>query len=525
MFQKSSIFIQLTLWCTILTYSQSNTIDNVGVFFFNNFGSLENNSVSYFYSFHTTNTSQKDKSLEGMLTFYDQDLNIKKTEQFSLNTKNNMFLEAKNDAKNAMIALYNPEKEVGIFKIYSNNGEIVNSQEISLKKDAFNPGFYKNFETIGDFCLIYPSKNKGFLITETTKKKRLGYNIHFLSANASENWVYSSPEDHNNRKTVCPMYTDEKVVILLEKEWGSVYDRQPTFTTIVLDSNTGKKLFEVSHAYEDVPNFTTHATINDKGEIVLFGELYKKDNNYPDNDYNLGYFMEKYSLKGELIAKNDLQFENTLIKRKLGIPLEEKQKNYGTIFFHRLESINGKYYVIGEKAVRTKQGFTIANAILSQTIGGATGALISNNWQTKYTIENGVVWEMDENLELVKAHPLVKEKNETGLNTMVVRPYFNYKEMFRENKLDYQFTTISAEKNQNIFYLDRKINNQNIDFRLKKSVLSATGLESIEFAKIVLKENEKYFNVQPLLSDKIFLMKYDTGENKILLSVLEADKK
>lgn len=520
--QKSFV---LFLLFSLFSVAQSTKIESIGSFRFNNFGSLQSNSDHSYYAFYEANDLGKDKSFTGLLTFFDQDLKIIKTEKFPLNKKNKFFLEARNNHKNAMVGLYDSDTEIAKFTIYNSGGEIINTKEISLNKNSFNPEFYKIFETIGDFNLLFPVKNKGFLITENTTKKRIGYNLHYVGEKESDNWTYGSAADANNRKTVCPMYADSEKIILMEKEWGSVYDKQPTFTAIVLDAFNGKELFKVSHPFETTPNFYTHASVNTNGEILLFGETYKTGNNYPDNDYNTGYFIEKYSNDGQLISKNEFQFENTLYKSKLGINAEEKQKNYGTIFFHELITIGNKTYAIGEKAVRTKQGFTIANAILSASIGGGVGGLISNNWQTKYTIENMAIFEIDENLELKQCHPLLKEKNFTGLNTMVVRPYFNYKEMNMENKLDYLFSDTSTSAPWNLYYLDRKVKDTKMVFTLKKSNKTETAFDTVEISNLELNNNEKLFQLKPVDNHKMLLLKYDGGDNSIGVSFIQLQNK
>ncbi|WP_310554495.1 DUF6770 family protein [Flavobacterium sp.] len=391
----------IVLLINSFVFSQTKTIENINTFDFRDFGTLTNNSSLSHYSFLITNKVLENKQREGVLTFYNEDLSETKKENFVLNAKSNTFLQAKNNGTNVIVVFEDRVKELITFKVYSSGGDLINSKELKIENKYFD---YKAIEKIGDFSLTYAIKNKGFLISEEVKKKRSGYNIHFLGDDKSKNWIYQSPPDHNNRKSACPMFANEEMAVIMEKEWGSVYDRQPTFTAIALDMNTGKELFRVSHEYETTPNYYTKATVNQKGDVFLFGENYNLGNNYPDNDYPNGYFIEKYSKKGELINSQVLSFKDSVFKTSLEFKIEAKQKAFGNVFFYDVLESNGHFFAIGEIARRDKQGFTLAKAVTSYAIGGVIGGLISNNWDTKYTMENMVVVELDENLKLVTTH-------------------------------------------------------------------------------------------------------------------------
>lgn len=509
------------LFLTTIVFSQTKTIENVKNFDLRNFGSITKDSLTKHYSFHTATKSSNNKQVEGVLTFYNKDLSEAKKEIFTLNGKSNIYLETQNNGSQIITAFHNNEKEITTFNIFSDKGDLMSSNEISAKKDAFGPFFYKGLETIGDYTLIFPVKNKGFLISEIVKKKRFGYTIYYLGEDKDKNWSYESPADHNNRKSACPMFANEDIVIIMEKEWGSNFDRQPTFIAIVLETKTGKELFRVSHEFETTPNFYTKATVNAKGEIILFGETYNKGNNYPDNDYNTGYFIEKYSKTGQLITKNTFNFNDLTFKTALGFKIEDKQKDFGTVYFYDIIPYEGKYYAVGEIARRDKQGFTIAKAIASQAIGGAVGGLISNNWDTKYTIDDLIILELDENLKFVKTHKLEKETNKTGLNTIVVRPYFNLKELEVNRKLDYLFNAKDNTPSQTLFYLDRKIINEKPDFRIRKAFKENDEFKSIEFSKIELNDSVTDFRVSPISKSSLLLMKYDAKKETVKLEILK----
>lgn len=512
---KIKIILLALLLTTKLFFSQTITIENVNIPDFKNFGTVYKNSSPVYYSYHT---SFNNKITEGTLKFYNENLTDLKKDVFILD-KNNIFLEAKNNNSNVIIGFHDWKKELNIFKIYSNDGQLLYSKEISYKKNVFSPYSYKYLEKNGEYSLIFPVNNKGFLVTALEKKKRIGYNVHFFGNEESKNWVFQSPEDHNNRKSVTPIFTNDEIVILMEKEWGSVYDKQPTFTAIILDINTGKELFRVSHEYEKVPNFYTKATVNENGEIILFGEKYTIGNNYPDNDYNIGFFIEKYSKTGTLLASNTLNFDDQNFKTSLKFSPETKQNDFGTVFFQNFLERKGHLFAIGEITRRDKQGFTVAKAIISGALLGVNN-IANQNWNTEYSMGNIVLLEFDENLKLIKTHHIEKEKSTVGLNTMVVRPYFNLMELNYDENLNYLFSSKNSNNSFNILYFDRKIINKKPEITFVKSILEDNNILSKNSSKIELGTNEIYFRVIPSY-DSNLLLKYDSEKKSIKMQILK----
>lgn len=498
-------------------FSQNRTIDNVGIPDFNDVGTVYKDSTIFHYVFHTKILNNNET--QGFLNFYNENLSEIKQEAFSLN-KNYIFMEAKNNGNNVIAGFHDFKKEINRYNIYSNEGKLLYSKELSFKKNAFSPYVYKIIEKSGEYAMIFPIKDKGFLISEIEKKKRFGYNLHFLGNDENLNWTYESPKEHNNRKSAVPLFANDKVVVILEKEWGSVYDRQPTFIPIILDAHTGKEQFRLSHQYEKIPNFYTKAFATENGEIILFGEKYKLGNNFPDNDYNTGYFIEKYSSKGELLASNSFDFEDPNFKKTLKFNPQDTQKEYGTVFFQNILEINGKLYLLGEKTRRDKQGFTVAKAIVTGSLLGVHN-IAGQNWNTEYTMGDWVMLELDESLKLSNTHHIPKEKNKTGLNTMIVRPYFNLLELNYNQNLNYVSFSKSQDNLFNIVFLDRKVVNKKPEIILSNGRYQNGNNISKISSKIELGANEFYFKVIPRDSKSSLLVKYDAEKKMITLDIVK----
>lgn len=514
---KTKITLSTLLLSFQLFFSQTRVIENVGIPDFNNVGTVYKDASIFHYLFHTKISNNNDT--QGFLNFYEENLTEIKKETFSLN-KNYIFLEAKNNGNNVIAGFHDFKKEINRYNIYSNDGKLIYSKELSFKKNVFSPYVYQIIEKSGEYAMIFPIKNKGFLISEIEKKKRFGYNLHFLGNDENHHWTYESPKEHNNRKSAVPLFANDKVVVLLEKEWGSVYDRQPTFIPIILDADTGKELFRLSHQYEKIPNFYTKAFATENGEIVLFGEKYKLGNNFPDNDYNIGYFIEKYSSTGELLASNSFDFEDPNFKSALKLNAQDKQKEYGTIFFQNILENSGKLYLIGEKTRRDKQGFTAAKAIITSSLLGVHN-ITNQNWSTEYTMDDWVMLELDENLKLSNIYHIPKEKNKTGLNTMIVRPYFNLLELNYNQKLNHVYSSKSDNNLFNLIYLDRKEINKKPEIILSNGwYQNGNNIAKIS-SKLELGANEFYYKVLPRDSKSSLLVKYDAEKKMITLDVIK----
>ncbi|HKX85878.1 MAG TPA: DUF6770 family protein [Flavobacterium sp.] len=504
------------LFSLSVTNAQSLTVSEVDYLNHRDIGTVTINGNRSHYMFHLNTKKLENKQSEGVITFLDGDLSVLKKETFILG-KDDTFLDIKNNGNRIIASFHNIPKETTTLRVYSDKGELVKTKELKVPKEVFAPQFYKWAEKIADLSLVYPITNKGFLFTEVARKKRIGYNFHFLADDESKNWVYESPKDHNNKKTAAPLFANDDIVVIMEKEWGSVYDKQPTFKAIVLDANTGKELFSTGHAYETVPNFYTKAFVNQEGEIILFGETYELNNNYPDNDYNNGYFIEKYSRTGESLGQNKVSFKDFNFKKTLGFSPETKPKEMGTIFFYSLAASEGKYYAIGETARREKQGFTIAKGLLVTSIG----TFSSTNWQSKYTMENMIVLEFDENMKHTATHKLPKESTLTGLNSIVVRPYFNLTEMEYDGKLDYLFQTTNNHRLESAFYLDQKAEAGKTTGIIKKARLENDKFTVSDFITFSTDNKEGDFYVLPADNNSILLIKYDQTKKSAKLEILK----
>lgn len=514
-----TLFIFL-LFITTICYSQLKVIENVANFNTNDCGIVHTNSKTYYYTFHILEKKSKDAIENGILTIFNEDLTEHKNIKFDIES-HVRFLEVKNNNNSLIVAFADEKKFTLDFKIFSLDGEFVKSKVITYDKFLYSPSSYKSYmEPSGDFSLIHPIENKGYIITEYIKKKRKGYNLYYVDL-AGNDWSYESPSDHNNRKTVAPMFANEEMVVLMEKEWGSNFDQQPTFKAIIFDTKNGKELFSVSHDYETKQNFYTKAMATKKGDILLFGELYDDDNNYPDDNYNIGYFIEQYSKSGQLIKETSVRYENSAFKKSLGIDENTKQKDFGIIHFYDFLETNNTLYAIGQMAKREKKGASVFKILASSVVGGAVGGLISNNWKTTYTLSNMIIVEFDENLNFVNTQKLQKNETYTGLNTMSVRPQFNLLEMQAHGKLDFIYKQLNQNKEMDFFlFSDKKIENESLDFKIKKASLINNVFQVETFSTLDLNDVDQ-FTMIPRNNTSTLLVTQNLANKTISLKVMD----
>ncbi|WP_412476253.1 DUF6770 family protein [Flavobacterium sp. TBRC 19031] len=490
------------IFFVFISRAQTLSLDNVFDFSKRNIGSLvdDNNSRTHYVLYEKFDTVQQ-KVKKQVITFFDESLTVNHNEENVYSTESNLFA-LYNNKSHLMAAFHDKKAELVRFKVYNSKGLVSNTVEFDFDKRLFYP--YLNYY----YKLVFPIDNKGFLVNQIVKKKHLGYNITFVNNIGESSWVYKSPADHDNRKEATPLFANDQVVILSEKEWGSNYDHKPTFNIIVLDSKTGKVIFTKSKDYEVDPDYYTNAFVTNQGEVLLFGELFEQNNSMTKNDYNIGYFFEKFDLTGQQIKSNILRFNDERFKTLVGFDKVLDQDDFGTIYFNSIKEYDGDYYFVGQIVRRSKQGNTFGKQILSAAIGGAVGGAISNNWQSTYELKEIVLMKVDENLNLMDCTLLPKTVTHTGLNSLVARPQYNLMEMEYHGRLD--FVNHQVYKDGQIVVYKTHERSGDIDkLLLKKAVFKEGRLDFLDDYEVSFDKNESYYALLPYGQSGSLMFKYN----------------
>lgn len=477
---------------SINAFSQSLHIKDIDNFELTDAGTLiENDDLSY-YVFYTTKKEVGKKKKEGILSFFNKNLEEITKIDFLLDYKTNRLIEVKSNGTNVAVSLYNKETKMLTYNFYDLKGRKLDFEYVlPYKKQTFAMGYYKEIQKMEEWILNYPIKNNGFLFSETIKKKKWGYRFGYIS-NSGEKWTYDSSAEINNRVQASPIYADENKIVIVEKIWGSNFDRQPELRTFVLDTKTGKEVFSVKIDYEKAPKFYTRALVTNEGKVVLFGEYYKKGHKFHSNDYNEGYFMEIYSKEGEKLSSQLLSYRNNPEFRKhLEIEANAKQKKFGSVYFYDVVQNNDKIYIIGERFVRDVQGFSTGKALLSASFG----MLGQENWSSKYTLGDLVVLEINNDAVLTNFYKISKDKAPSGLSSMNKWPLMNLRHMQNEFNVDY----LAQEQESGILKIvskNRKVKKEGkeekIDYAIHFYSLDAGNIQKEKVLSFHVDKEERY---------------------------------
>lgn len=490
------------IFFVFISRAQTLSLDNVFDFSKQNIGTLmgDNGSLSHYILYEKYEAGQQ-KVKKQVVSFFDESLTVNHNEENIYSTENNLFA-VYNNQSHLIAAFHDKKAELVRFKVYNSKGSVSNTVEFHFDKRLFYP--YLNYY----YKLVFPVNNKGFLVNQIIKKKRLGYNVTFVNNLGESSWVYESPADHDNRKEVTPFFANDQVVILCEKEWGSNYDHKPTFNIIVLNSQTGKVIFTKSKDYEVNPDYYTNAFVTNQGEVLLFGELFEQNNSITKNDYNVGYFFEKFDLTGTQTKSNVLSLMDERFKSFIGFDKVSNKDDFGTVYFSSIKQYKGDYYFVGQIVRRTKQGNTFGNQILSATIGGAIGGAISNNWQSAYELKDMVVMKVDSNLNLIDCTLLSKTVTQTGLNTLVSRPQYNLMEMEYNGRLDFVNYQVYNDE-QVVIYKTLERSGDLDKLLLKRTVLKEGRLVYLDDYEISFDKDDSYYSLLPYNQNSLLVFKYN----------------
>lgn len=132
---------------------------------------------------------------------------------------------------------------------------------------------------------------------------------------------------------------------------SKLFSSKKEFRTFVIDTKTGKKLFETVYDKND-PKLISNAFISKKNEIVVLGQYYKPNAKIA-KDQSLGLYVDIFNTKGEITYSQKISWAED-IHRFLPIKKGSKLKDIGYIFFHDIiRTQNGDFYAIGEQFKKT----------------------------------------------------------------------------------------------------------------------------------------------------------------------------
>lgn len=389
---------------TYVVSAQTKTIENMVEFKVKNTGAFldDANDVDGYYFFY-----EVDKLKKGMREFavniLDKNLNDVALKKFEASKKIVLADNAFNNEA-IMFALFNNKEKTLTLKGFDRKANPKDDIVITLDKKVarlFNNGLRAG--TLSS--VLHPVKNKGFiLITPNFDGKGTGYVLDFYPSNENVSpWKYEFIPSERGFHSVTPVALNDKFVVLVDVRTKGMSAKRE-FTTIVLNSQTGEKLFEKVYDKND-PKLITNSFISEDGKISVMGQYYEPNAKIAKAQ-SLGLYTEQYDEKGEVVFSKRISWQED-VSKFLPVKKNNKLKDIGYIFFHDIiKTQSGEYYGIGEQYKKTVSALGVASGILAAAGGG-----IQAGGYTQLTIKDVYIFKFDKDFNLADVQVFEKGKS------------------------------------------------------------------------------------------------------------------
>jgi hypothetical protein len=460
----------------------------------------KNNDVDGYYVFYLADKLKKGER-EFAIQLYDKNLTEVATKKY-VDNKNTFLMKSSFNNSAMMFAMANYKtKEINLltFDKQANQGSTYN---IPLESKEMK--YIQMMEASGDFNVLFPVENKGFIFNKVEDNKKIGYSLKFYPTNGGKSWEYNSPDDSKTIMMISPIEVNKDVVVALETSRPGVMSRKLTITTKVLDVNTGKLLFEREYSKKDKPRLITNAFLNNDNSVVLMGEYFKAGDNIMD-DKSLGLFTEVIDFTGKTTSENFTTWAEDVAKL-MKVKDGSKIKDKGYIYFHDvIKTQTGEFYAIGEFYKKTVSAAGMAGALL----GGGTP-------MTQLTITDAVIFKFNKEFKLTEVKEFAKGKSRAPSVTDGGSPQLNAHALKAMGAFDYVYTQI--DKDNDRFY------SCFIDYEREKGEKSKRAFKTIVYDegeltedKIYLTGDDKQMYFKPAKLGNVLLLEYNKKAKEVSL--------
>ncbi|MEP5254506.1 MAG: DUF6770 family protein [Winogradskyella arenosi] len=496
-------FLSLAFICllSVGVFAQQKSLSEITSFKIKNSGSFmdKNNDVDGYYFYYQVDKLKKGKR-EYAIKMLDNNLNEIATKSY-IDDKNTILANSKFNNQKLMFAMVNVKERQ--YKLVSFDRQGNQGDDIVIPVSKKEMKWLSFMLKSGNFNLLFPVDNKGFLFNYIRDNKKLGYGLKYVPTDGGKAWDYNSPEEIKQIMTINPIEVNEEVVVALETSKKSLMSQTLKFKILVIDIKTGALLFEKEYDREENPRLITNAFLTEDKEMVLLGEYFKKGDNVVKAKSE-GIFAEVTSLDGKTISDNKVSWED---KIDAMMPEDSSgKKNRGYVYFHDIiRTQTGSYYCIGERFRKTASGMGIAAAAL-----GGGGSV------TQLTITDAVIFEFDSNFVLKNITNYKKGKSRAPSLTDFGSPQLNAHALKSYGAFDYEFTQIDTDRDR--FYATF------IDYERLKGEKNKLAFKSIMYNEGELSEDKIYlqkskgrisYRVLPAKLGHVMLLEYNRKEKSL----------
>jgi hypothetical protein len=489
--KKTSLLLLLCL--ANLTFAQTKKIEQVNTFKIKNSGSIlnkENNVDGYYFFYEMDKLKKGDR--EFAIKILDKNL-TEVAQKTYIENKNTFLMKSTFNNQQIMFAMANyKEKKISLL-MFDKKAEQMPTIDIPLESKEVR--YIQYLQQTGDFNIIFPVENRGFIFNKLEDNKKIGYSLKYYPTDGGKAWEYNSPEDSKEIVTINPIEANDKYVVAIEMARPGALSRKITIRTKILDINTGELLFQKEYSKESKPKLITNAFLDKDSNLLLMGEYFKEGDNIFD-DKSLGLSTEVIDATGKTLHENFISWKDDVAK------MAKVDGNYvqdkGYIYFHNIvRTHNNEYYAIGEFYKRTASASGIAMAAL----GGG-------NSVTQLTITNSVVFKFSPDFKLLGIQEFEKGKSRAPSLTDFGSPQLNAHALKSYGAFDYEYTQV--DKANDRFYACF------IDYERIKGEKNKNAFKTIIYDegkltedKIYLESDSKDFRVLPAKIGNVLLLEYD----------------
>ena len=495
---------------TYMVSAQSKTIENMVKFKVKDSGSFldDANDVDGYYFFY-----EVDKLKKGMreyaVNILDKNLNDVALKKFIASKKSVLAANAFNNEA-ILFALFDKKAKTltlkGFDKKANPKDDIIvalDKKVVRVLKAGLNLGNLNN--------LLYPVKNKGFiLVLPNFEGKGTGYTLSFYPSNENEKpWTYEFvPREKRGHHQITPVALDDKFVVLTDVRVKGMSAKRE-FKTVVLNSQTGEKLFEKLYDKND-PKLITNAFISEDGKISVMGQYYKPKAKIAKAQ-SLGLYTEQFDEKGEVLFSKRISWQED-VSKFLPVKKNNKLKNIGYIFFHDIiKTQSGEYYGIGEQYKKTVSALGVASGILAAAAGG-----VQTGGYTQLTIKDVYMFKFDKDFNLTDVQVFEKGKSRVQNLVDYGSPQLSAYMIKAIGGFDFVYSQRDVKRDR--FYANfidyergdkkKKKNKEKKKSRFVfKTIIQDGGELSVD--NVELPKQSRYFRVLPAKVGHVLLLEYD----------------
>lgn len=498
--KKTSTLLLLCLVAN-LTFAQTKKIENINnTFKVKNSGAIldKDGDVDGYYFFYELDKLKKNDR-EFAIQILDKNLNEVAKKNY-VDNKNSFLMKSSFNNKGMMFAIADLKKEKKISLLnFDAKANQLPTVEFQLENKEIR--YLETMQQTGDFNVLFPVDNKGFIFNKFEDNKNIGYSLKYYPSDGGKAWEYNSPKDSKEYLFINPIEANDKYVIALEQSKSSYLSHKITLRTKVIDVNTGALLFEKEYAKNKKPKLITNAFFGKNDNILLMGEYFKEgDNIYTDK--SLGLAIELLDSKGTTIKEEFISWKDDVSKlaKVNGNYLDEK----GYVFFHKIVKTNqDEFYAVGEFYKKTANAGGMALAALSMLGGSAP-----SNPVTQITITNSVIFKFNSDFKLTEIKEFEKGKSRAPSVTDFGSPQLNAFALKATGAFDYEYTQL--DKANDRFYACF------VDYERLKGEKNKNAFKTIIYDEGQLSEDKIYlqnekieYRILPAKVGNVLFLEYD----------------